>query len=69
MSKKRFKELSNLSGAELSVKIRELEAELFQSKMKKVTGQLANTASLWKVRKDIARIKLIQGQGAGQGSK
>ncbi len=30
--------------------------------MKKVTGQLEDTASIWRLRKDLARIKMLQGQ-------
>jgi large subunit ribosomal protein L29 len=57
---KRLKELKNLSKDELATKLREVEAELFQAKMKKVTGQLTDTASLWRLRKDIARVKTLQ---------
>lgn len=66
MATKRFKELKNMSKDELATKVRETEASIFQAKMKKATGQLADTASLWRLRKDIARIKTLQG---GQGSK
>lgn len=69
MSTKRFKELKNLSKDELATKIRESEAELFQTKMKQTTGQLANTASLWRLRKDIARLKTLQTQSGVGGSK
>ena len=60
MATKRLKELKNLSKDELATKLREVEAELFQAKMKKVTGQLTDTASLWRLRKDIARVKTLQ---------
>lgn len=66
MATKRLKELKNMSKDELVTKLRETEAALFQTKMKKVTGQLADTASIWRLRKDIARIKTLQ---SGQGSK
>jgi large subunit ribosomal protein L29 len=69
---KRLKELKNLTNDELSVKIRETEALLFQTKMKQVTGQLGDTASLWRLRKDVSRMKTLQGQAAasaGKGSK
>jgi large subunit ribosomal protein L29 len=59
---KRFKELKNLSKDELAVKVRESEAELFQVRMKKATGQLEDTAIIWRLRKDLARIKTLQGQ-------
>ena len=60
MATKRFKELKNLSKDELATKLRESEAELFQTKMKRVTGQLGDTALIWRLRKDVARIKTLQ---------
>lgn len=68
MSTKRFKELKNLSKDELATKIRESEAQLFQTKMKQATGQLSDTATLWRLRKDIARMKTLQ-TGVVGGSK
>ncbi|MDR3606574.1 MAG: 50S ribosomal protein L29 [Oligoflexia bacterium] len=61
MATKRFKELKNLSKAELLSQIRETESQLFQNKMKQATGQLTDTAMLWRLRKDIARMKMLQG--------
>lgn len=70
MSSKRFVELKNLSKDELAAKLRETEATLFQTKMKHATGQLSDSASLWRLRKDVARIKTLQGESsARQGSK
>lgn len=68
MSTKRFKELKNLSKDELATKIRESEAQFFQTKMKQATGQLSDTATLWRLRKDIARMKTLQAGVVG-GSK
>lgn len=62
MSTKRFRELKDLSKDELVMKARESEQQLFQIRMKKVTGQLEDTASIWRLRKDLARIKMLQGQ-------
>ncbi len=62
MSTKRFRELKNLSKDELATKVRESEAQLFQVRMKKVTGQLEDTAMIWRLRKDLARMKMLQGQ-------
>ncbi len=62
MSTKRFKELKNLSRDELATKIREAEGQLFQTRMKKVTGQLEDTAMLWRLRKDLARMKMLEAQ-------
>lgn len=58
----RLKDLKNLSANELVVKARGLEAELFQTKMKKVTGQLSDSATLWRMRKELARVKTLQTQ-------
>ena len=70
MATKRLKELKNLTKIELTTRVRETEAQLFQSKMKQATGQLADTAMLWRLRKDIARMKMLQTQlGTGEGSK
>lgn len=65
MATKRIKELKNLSASELATKIRESEAQLFQTRMKKVTGQLEDTASIWRLRKDLARMKMLESQSAG----
>lgn len=62
MATKRFRELKNMSKDELATKVRESEAQLFEIKMKKATGQLEDTASLWRLRKEIARIKMLQSQ-------
>ncbi len=59
MSNKRIKEMRNLSPVELAAKIRELEAGVFQGRIKKNTGQLEDTASLWRARKDLARAKML----------
>lgn len=62
MSTKQFKELKNLSKDELVSKIRETEQKLFEVRMKKVTGQLKDTASIWRLRKSFAQMKTLQGQ-------
>lgn len=65
MATKALKELKKLSKTELENKVRETQAELFQAKMKSVTGQLENSSTLWVLRKRIARAKtLITQQGA-----
>ena len=60
MAKKRFSEVKSLTKDELATKIREAEAEIFQSRMKLKTGQLENTSSIWLKRKDLARMKMLQ---------
>ena len=62
MATKRFKELKNLSKDELHAKVRELEGQIFQAKMQTVTRQLEDTSTVWKLRKDLARVKTLQTQ-------
>ncbi len=62
MSNKSFKAIKDLTKDELGGKLRELESELFQARMKKATGQLADVASLWRLRKQVARAKTVQTQ-------
>jgi large subunit ribosomal protein L29 len=57
MSNKSIKELRNLTKDELLSRERTITHDLFQNRMKKVTGQLEKQHVLWKARKDIARIK------------
>lgn len=70
MATKRYnKEIKNLSKDELSTKIRETEAQLFKARIDRATGQLKNTASIWRMRKDVARMKMLQTQAASAGNK
>ena len=69
MATKRFKELKNLTPAELVVKVRETEGELFQVRMRKVTGQLKDTAQIWRLRKDLARMKMLQAYKSAEAGK
>ena len=57
MSNKHFKEVQQLSKEELLTKVGDTEALLFKAKMQKSTGQLKDTASLWRSRKLLARLK------------
>jgi len=57
-------ELKNLSKDELANKLREFEGQLFEAKIKQSTGQLSDTATIWRLRKDIARAKTLQTQAA-----
>ncbi len=66
MANKAMKNLKNLSANELVVKTRELEKNLFDTRMKKVTGQLADSAMIWRVRKELARVKTLQTQAKGK---
>jgi large subunit ribosomal protein L29 len=53
------KEIREISTEELVVKAKELKEELFNLKFQLSLGQLANTAKIREVRRNIARIKTI----------
>lgn len=57
MSNKQMKEVSKLSLGEITSKVREVEAKVFEARMRRATGALENTASLWLLRKELARMK------------
>lgn len=61
MANKAMKELKNLSIDELKNRVRTLEKDLFQNKLKGTTGQLADPSSIWKMRKTLARVKTLLG--------
>jgi large subunit ribosomal protein L29 len=56
------KELRDLSDQELEVKERELREALFRFRLRRGTHQLESPAALIQTRRDIARIKTIQGE-------
>jgi large subunit ribosomal protein L29 len=58
-------ELRSLSEAELVVKSRELRDELFNVRVKRVTGQLENTAKMRQLRRDVARAETVLTQKRG----
>lgn len=66
MSNKRIKEIKNFTKDELVSKLRDAEAELFKLRMQKATGQLGDTATLWRHRKDFARMKMLLTQKSKQ---
>jgi large subunit ribosomal protein L29 len=53
------KELRDQTSEELVLKERELRQEVFNLKLQKAAGQLANTAGIVKAKKDLARVKTI----------
>lgn len=57
MSSKAQKQIAGMAKPELLVRLTAVEAELFKARMNHATGQLGNTGSLWKLRKEMARIK------------
>ena len=52
-------ELNGLSAAEMLDREKSLKDQLFNLRFQLATGQLENTTSLKKVRKDIARVKTV----------
>ncbi|RPJ22381.1 MAG: 50S ribosomal protein L29 [Desulfobacteraceae bacterium] len=53
------KELRDQTTEELTLKERDLRQEVFNLKLQKAAGQLANTAGIVKAKKDLARVKTI----------
>jgi large subunit ribosomal protein L29 len=53
------KELRDQTTEELTLKEGELRQEVFNLKLQKAAGQLANTAAIVKTKKDLARVKTI----------
>jgi large subunit ribosomal protein L29 len=66
VAKKKLEGLKNLSEKEMNQKISDNRKALFEAKIKLATGQLENTASIWKLRKEIARVKTFQAQKAAK---
>jgi large subunit ribosomal protein L29 len=52
-------EMKDLSIDELVAKSDDLRGELFNSQVKRATGQLENTAKLGLLRRDIARVETV----------
>jgi large subunit ribosomal protein L29 len=69
MSNKKFKALKDLSKDEIKAKLREAQANLFQTRMQHRTGQLENTGLMWQIRKEITRLSMLQGQAAKSAGK
>jgi large subunit ribosomal protein L29 len=53
------KELRDLSREELKQKEKDQRQEIFNLRLQKATGQLANTAVIVNTKRDLARIKTI----------
>jgi large subunit ribosomal protein L29 len=62
----RRKELRDKSPDELKTELTALLKEQFGLRMQKATQQLTNNASVMRVRRDIARVKTLLNQKAGQ---
>jgi len=62
----RKKDLREKAQAELATELNALLREQFGLRMQKATQQLTNSAKLVRVRRDIARVKTLLNQKAGQ---
>ena len=51
---------------ELNAELKDLLADQFKYRMQKATGQLGQTHLLKEVRRDIARVKTVMNQKAGE---
>ena len=59
-------EVRAMSVAELNTKLDALKKDLFMLRMQHATQQLGNTSQIGKVRRDIARVRTILREKAGQ---
>lgn len=57
-------ELRKKSPADLQAHLADLQKEQFSLRMQKATGQLAKTHDVRRVRREIARTKMLLGQAA-----
>jgi large subunit ribosomal protein L29 len=55
----KIKEIRDLDINQLRQKIADLNEELFRLKLRHASGQMESTATLGKLRKDIARVKTV----------
>jgi large subunit ribosomal protein L29 len=53
------KELRDLSLGELKQKQKDLSQEIFNLRLQRATGQVANTAGVVKTKRDLARVKTV----------
>ena len=58
-SEKKVRKFSDLTDAELNVKLKELKSELFNLRFPNATGQLQNPMQIGLCKKDIARVKTL----------
>ena len=59
MNSMKTNELRNMSAAELTAKVKELKAELFNLRFQHAINQLENPMRINAVKKDIARINTV----------
>jgi large subunit ribosomal protein L29 len=65
-AKERKRDLREKSPAELATELQALLKEQFGLRMQKATQQLTNSAKLGRVRRDIARVRTLLNEKAGQ---
>ncbi|HTP46764.1 MAG TPA: 50S ribosomal protein L29 [Casimicrobiaceae bacterium] len=65
-AKERRRDLREKSAAELATELQALLKEQFGLRMQKATQQLTNSAKLGRVRRDIARVRTLLNEKAGQ---
>jgi large subunit ribosomal protein L29 len=63
MAAKSFRALSDLSPAELELRLKELREELFTLRFRNSMRQLDNALKIRGTRRDIARVLMLQGKG------
>ena len=62
----KISQLRDLSVEELTQKLKDLKAELFNLRFQQATNQLDNTSRIKEVRKNIARIQTIMAEKAAE---
>lgn len=56
------KELKEMTGEELNVRLAEVRDEQFKLKLAQVSGQLENPARIRELRREVARVMTLQNQ-------
>jgi large subunit ribosomal protein L29 len=64
----RLSDLKVMSADQLQDELLKLKKEQFNLRFQKATGQMENTSRVTEVRRDIARVKTLSRQKAGQSS-
>ncbi|MFQ5935723.1 MAG: 50S ribosomal protein L29 [Acidiferrobacterales bacterium] len=62
------KEIRAMDEVAIKKELHELLREQFNLRMQRATGQLANTAQLRKVRRDIARVRTVMSESKRKGT-
>ncbi len=62
--KKKTKDLTEMTGAELAQQLQDAQKELFTLRVQQVSGRLENPLQIRSVRRTVARIKTLMNQAA-----